>query len=205
MSAAALPVCLTRPPKLVLHPPPVSKGDIKPVPGFGHCCRKTTRKQARKGLYHLHGASGGAVGVPGPGAGPGLQTRAGGPPGPVRTPVPPPVPGGHVQQREQRRECPTCKTIYGVKTGSQPAGKMEYHVIPHSLPGHPDCKSIRIIYNITPGIQGPEHPNPGKPFTARGFPRHCYLPDSDKGRKHERIKSRNNYKPSIWILAPITL
>lgn len=32
-------------------------------------------------------------------------------------------------------------------------------------------------------FQGPEHPNPGKPFTARGFPRHCYLPDSEKGRK----------------------
>ncbi|XP_041839294.1 E3 ubiquitin-protein ligase DTX4-like [Melanotaenia boesemani] len=80
-------------------------------------------------------------------------------------------------------QCPTCKTIYGVKTGNQPAGKMEYHIIPHSLPGHPDCKTIRIIYNIPPGIQGPEHPNPGKPFTARGFPRHCYLPDSEKGRK----------------------
>lgn len=50
-------------------------------------------------------------------------------------------------------QCPTCKTIYGVKTGNQPAGKMEYHVIPHSLPGHPDCKTIRIIYNIPPGIQ----------------------------------------------------
>lgn len=49
MSAAALPVCLTRPPKLVLHPPPVSKSDVKPVAGFGHCCRKTTKKQARKG------------------------------------------------------------------------------------------------------------------------------------------------------------
>lgn len=49
MSAAGLPVCLTRPPKLVLHPPPVSKSDIKPVPGLGHCCRKTTKKQARKG------------------------------------------------------------------------------------------------------------------------------------------------------------
>ncbi len=50
-------------------------------------------------------------------------------------------------------QCPTCKTIYGVKTGNQPPGKMEYHVIPHSLPGHPDCKTIRIIYNILPGIQ----------------------------------------------------
>lgn len=60
---------------------------------------------------------------------------------------------------------------------------MEYHLIPHSLPGHPDCKTIRIIYSIPPGIQGPEHPNPGKSFSARGFPRHCYLPDSEKGRK----------------------
>lgn len=51
MSAAGLPVCLTRPPKLVLHPPPVSKSDIKPVPGLGHCCRKTTKKQARKGRF----------------------------------------------------------------------------------------------------------------------------------------------------------
>lgn len=32
-------------------------------------------------------------------------------------------------------------------------------------------------------LQGPEHPNPGKPFTARGFPRQCYLPDSVQGRK----------------------
>lgn len=173
-------------------------------------------------------------------------------------------------------QCPTCKTIYGVKTGTQPPGKMEYHIIPHALPGHADCKTIRIIYNIPPGVQvglgallvglvtlvtavsppglataravtqellvhkdvvgnlgcicmkvlslfawwqgvwwplvptkacdaalfpehpfelqkgfllpipifqGPEHPNPGKSFTARGFPRHCYLPDSEKGRK----------------------
>ncbi|KAM9701312.1 E3 ubiquitin-protein ligase DTX4-like [Menidia menidia] len=210
MSAAALPVCLTRPPKLVLHPPPVSKGDIKPVPGFGHCCRKTTRKQARKGktpeevvkkyLQKVKSPPeedcticmeplGGPSGYRGPGPGPACR----------------PEPVGRLAQcghqyhlqclvamysngnKDGSLQCPTCKTIYGVKTGSQPAGKMEYHVIPHSLPGHPDCKSIRIIYNITPGIQGPEHPNPGKPFTARGFPRHCYLPDSDKGRKVLRL------------------
>lgn len=49
MSAAGLPVCLTRPPKLVLHPPPVSKSEIKPIPGFSSTCRKTTKKQAKKG------------------------------------------------------------------------------------------------------------------------------------------------------------
>ncbi|KAM4584609.1 E3 ubiquitin-protein ligase DTX4-like isoform 2-T2 [Odontesthes bonariensis] len=210
MSAAALPVCLTRPPKLVLHPPPVSKSDIKPVPGFGHCCRKTSKKQARKGktpeevvkkyLQKVKSPPeedcticmeplGGPSGYKGPGVGPVSRAESVG-----RL-----AQCGHQYHfqclvamynngnKDGSLQCPTCKTIYGVKTGNQPAGKMEYHVIPHSLPGHPDCKTIRIIYNIPPGIQGPEHPNPGKPFTARGFPRHCYLPDSEKGRKVLRL------------------
>ncbi|MBN3280576.1 DTX1 ligase, partial [Polyodon spathula] len=80
-------------------------------------------------------------------------------------------------------QCPTCKAIYGEKTGTQPPGKMEFHVIPHCLPGYPEFKTIRIIYDIPAGIQGTEHPNPGKKFSARGFPRHCYLPDVEKGRK----------------------
>ncbi|XP_056412767.1 probable E3 ubiquitin-protein ligase DTX2 isoform X2 [Hyla sarda] len=79
-------------------------------------------------------------------------------------------------------QCPACKTIYGEKTGTQPKGKMDIFLIPQSLPGHQDCGTIHIVYTIGPGIQGPEHPNPGKPYTARGFPRHCYLPDNQKGR-----------------------
>ncbi|XP_014899821.1 putative E3 ubiquitin-protein ligase DTX2 isoform X2 [Poecilia latipinna] len=80
-------------------------------------------------------------------------------------------------------QCPSCKTIYGEKTGTQPKGKMEIYSVAQSLPGHPDCGTIQIIYSIPPGIQGPEHPNPGQPFTCRGFPRFCFLPDNDKGRK----------------------
>ncbi|XP_045140605.1 probable E3 ubiquitin-protein ligase DTX2 [Echinops telfairi] len=80
-------------------------------------------------------------------------------------------------------QCPSCKTIYGEKTGTQPRGKMEVFRFQVSLPGHEDCGTILIVYNIPHGIQGPEHPNPGKPFTARGFPRQCYLPDSAQGRK----------------------
>ncbi|XP_022362446.1 E3 ubiquitin-protein ligase DTX4 [Enhydra lutris kenyoni] len=204
MSAAGLPVCLTRPPKLVLHPPPVSKSEIKSIPGVSNTSRKTTKKQAKKGktpeevlkkylqkvrhppdedcticMERLTAPSGYK----------GLQPT-----------VKPELVGklsrcGHIYHiyclvamynngnKDGSLQCPTCKTIYGVKTGTQPPGKMEYHLIPHSLPGHPDCKTIRIIYSIPPGIQGPEHPNPGKSFSARGFPRHCYLPDSEKGRK----------------------
>uniref|UniRef100_A0A9J8DJL0 E3 ubiquitin-protein ligase n=1 Tax=Cyprinus carpio carpio TaxID=630221 RepID=A0A9J8DJL0_CYPCA len=210
MSAAGLPVCLTRPPKLVLHPPPVSKSDIRPIPGIGHCCRKTTKKQARKGrtpeevvkryLQKVRNppeedcticmeALGGPSGYKGPGVASVSRAESVG-----RL-----AQCGHLYHlqclvamynngnKDGSLQCPTCKTIYGVKTGNQSPGKMEYHVIPHSLPGHPDCKTIRIIYNIPPGIQGPEHPNPGKPFTARGFPRHCYLPDNEKGRKALRM------------------
>uniref|UniRef100_A0AAY4A663 E3 ubiquitin-protein ligase n=1 Tax=Denticeps clupeoides TaxID=299321 RepID=A0AAY4A663_9TELE len=175
MSAAGLPVCLTRPPKLVLHPPTVSKSDIKPIPGLGHCCRKTTKKQTRKGGCPNVADLSRSESV-------GRLAQCGH--------------QYHLQClvamylngiKDGSLQCPTCKTIYGVKTGNQPPGKMEYHIIPYSLPGHPDCKTIRIIYNIPPGIQGPEHPNPGKPFTARGFPRHCYLPDSEKGRKVLRL------------------
>ncbi|XP_010720084.1 probable E3 ubiquitin-protein ligase DTX2 isoform X4 [Meleagris gallopavo] len=80
-------------------------------------------------------------------------------------------------------QCPSCKTIYGEKTGTQPKGKMEVSTFPQSLPGHRDCGTIQIVYHISRGIQGPEHPNPGMPYTARGFPRYCFLPDNEKGRK----------------------
>uniref|UniRef100_A0AAV2J891 E3 ubiquitin-protein ligase n=1 Tax=Knipowitschia caucasica TaxID=637954 RepID=A0AAV2J891_KNICA len=80
-------------------------------------------------------------------------------------------------------QCPSCKTIYGEKTGTQPKGKMEIYSISQSLPGHPDCGTIQIIYSIPPGIQSPEHPNPGQPYSCRGFPRFCFLPDNGKGRK----------------------
>ncbi|XP_009947053.1 PREDICTED: probable E3 ubiquitin-protein ligase DTX2, partial [Leptosomus discolor] len=80
-------------------------------------------------------------------------------------------------------QCPSCKAIYGEKTGTQPKGKMEVSTFPQSLPGHKDCGTIQIVYHISRGIQGPEHPNPGMPYTARGFPRYCYLPDNEKGRK----------------------
>ncbi|XP_051002136.1 E3 ubiquitin-protein ligase DTX4 [Acomys russatus] len=204
MSAAGLPVCLTRPPKLVLHPPPVSKSEIKSIPGVSNMSRKTTKKQAKKGKTPEEVLKKYLQKVRHP---PEEDcticmerlTAPSGYKGPQPT-VKPDLVGklsrcGHIYHiyclvamynngnKDGSLQCPTCKTIYGVKTGTQPPGKMEYHLIPHSLPGHPDCKTIRIIYSIPPGIQGPEHPNPGKSFSARGFPRHCYLPDSEKGRK----------------------
>ena len=48
---------------------------------------------------------------------------------------------------------------------------------------HLEKYHLFFFFFFFPCFQGPEHPNPGKSFSARGFPRHCYLPDSEKGRK----------------------
>ncbi|XP_007235932.2 E3 ubiquitin-protein ligase DTX1 [Astyanax mexicanus] len=206
LCAAGLPVCLTRAPKPILHPPPVNKSDLKPVPGVNGIRRKTKKKHLRKGknpedvvrrytekikvapdedctiCMERLVTSSGYEGV--------LNHKC----------IKPELVGklgkcGHMYHllclvamynngnKDGSLQCPTCKAIYGEKTGTQPPGKMEYHIIPHSLPGYSESKTIRIVYDIPAGIQTTEHPNPGKKFTARGFPRHCYLPDNEKGRK----------------------
>ncbi|KAG1926194.1 putative E3 ubiquitin-protein ligase DTX2 [Pimephales promelas] len=48
LCAAGFPVCLTRAPKPVLHPPALNKSDIKPVPGINSIRRKTKKKHLRK-------------------------------------------------------------------------------------------------------------------------------------------------------------
>lgn len=76
-------------------------------------------------------------------------------------------------------QCPTCKAIYGEKTGTQPPGKMEFHLIPHSLPGFPDTQTIRIVYDIPTGIQVDSHsaslaPSPHSPPTPPDAPLPCH-------------------------------
>ncbi|XP_048845923.1 E3 ubiquitin-protein ligase DTX1 [Brienomyrus brachyistius] len=210
MCAAGLPVCLTRAPKPILHPPPINKSDMKPVPGVNGIRRKTKKKHLRRGknpedvvrrytekikiipdedcticMERLVTSSGydGLLNHKG------IKAELVGKLGKC----------GHMYHllclvamynngnKDGSLQCPTCKAIYGEKTGTQPPGKMEYHVIPHSLPGYPESKTIRIVYDIPAGIQTTEHPNPGKKFSARGFPRHCYLPDNEKGRKVLRL------------------
>ncbi|XP_041361337.1 uncharacterized protein LOC121377420 [Gigantopelta aegis] len=51
--------------------------------------------------------------------------------------------------------CPTCNTIYGEITGTQPEGNMTVKRDQYShLPGHPDCGTITITYHFKGGIQG---------------------------------------------------
>lgn len=80
-------------------------------------------------------------------------------------------------------ECPLCHEIYGEKRGNQPRGSMEWTVVTPVIPGQPNASLIQITYHIVSGIQGREHPNPGRPYYAVGFPRVCYLPNTKQGRK----------------------
>ncbi|XP_046429356.1 protein deltex isoform X1 [Neodiprion virginianus] len=91
------------------------------------------------------------------------------------------------QQQPMYIQCPVCRLIYGEKRGNQPPGTMNWTRIPRPLPGFPNTNTIQITYDIPSGIQGPEHPNPGQTYYAVGFPRVCYLPDNDTGRKVLRL------------------
>ncbi|XP_041361925.1 uncharacterized protein LOC121377893 [Gigantopelta aegis] len=82
--------------------------------------------------------------------------------------------------------CPTCNTIYGEITGTQPEGSMTVKHDQYSrLPGHLDCGTITITYQFKGGIQSPEHPNPGSRY--HGTTRTAYLPDSPEGNKVLRL------------------
>ncbi|XP_053548365.1 E3 ubiquitin-protein ligase DTX4-like [Bombina bombina] len=188
MSAAGLPVCLSLPCSPVVQPPPVRKRDIQSVPGILGNSRKISNKKGKKPEEIIKQFM--------------QQVKL--PPEEDCTLCLKPLTAGlvgklyrcshihHVQclaplYKDGTLRCPSCQTLYGVKMGSQPPGKMSYHLIPHSLPGHPNCKTIRIIYHIPPGIQVSGQPNPGKKFTAPDFPLHCYLPNTAKGREVLRL------------------
>lgn len=88
------------------------------------------------------------------------------------------------QAGQQYIQCPLCQTIHGVKTGNQPAsGKMMFRKHSAQVPGYPGCGMIVIKYIMEPGVQEDIHPNPGKPFHAKGFPRTAFLPDNQKGNR----------------------
>jgi len=100
-------------------------------------------------------------------------------------------------------QCPECQDTNGVKTGNQPlTGDMTWTTIPHSLPGHLGHDTIVIKYRMEGGFQGEEHPNPGRPYQARGFPRMAYLPDSDEGRSILSLLTKAFRRRLIFTVGP---
>ena len=65
--------------------------------------------------------------------------------------------------------------------GNQPPGNMSVSYSEIALPGYESCGSITITYTFENGLQGPEHPSPGR--TYYGTMRTAYLPNNEEGKK----------------------
>jgi len=81
-----------------------------------------------------------------------------------------------------------CKEVQGVIQGNQPKGEMRTHRKYDRLPGYYDCGTIVIQYSFPSGIQGQEHPNPGRRY--EGTQRTAYLPDNREGREVLQLLKR---------------
>ncbi|XP_051977618.1 E3 ubiquitin-protein ligase DTX3L isoform X2 [Xyrauchen texanus] len=85
--------------------------------------------------------------------------------------------------------CPICGEIYGDLMGTQPkGGTMTVTKDNSSLPGYETYGTIVIKYYIPGGLQGAEHPNPGKSY--QGASRTAYLPNSTEGSKVLKLLER---------------
>lgn len=80
-----------------------------------------------------------------------------------------------------QKKCPICSEVYGLIIGNQPQGHMFTTTTSQKLPGYEKCGTITITYHFDGGVQGQNHPNPGRRYT--GTTRSAYLPDNDEGRK----------------------
>lgn len=58
------------------------------------------------------------------------------------------------QHLKTKKNCPICGKVFGMLTGNQPPGSMNYDVIPNALPGYEEFKTIRMVYKFSSGIQG---------------------------------------------------
>ena len=85
--------------------------------------------------------------------------------------------------------CSNCQNW--VKTGNMPTdGQMMWTKRADMiLPGYKEScgGTIVIKYVFNNGVQDDSHPHPGKPFYAKGFPRHSFLPDNEKGQRVLRM------------------
>lgn len=84
--------------------------------------------------------------------------------------------------------CPLCRKQLIVFTGFQPVNEGTRMIVltePHSLPGHDDCNTIRIIFHFESGIQAFGSPLPGEPFQGGDF--QTFLPNNSEGQEVLRL------------------
>ena len=81
-----------------------------------------------------------------------------------------------------QQKCPVCFVLYGRLIGNQPEGQMLVNFRSTKIPGYESCGgSILITYKFQAGVQGENHPNPGKRYP--GTTRYGFLPENREGQK----------------------
>ena len=82
---------------------------------------------------------------------------------------------------QSANKCPTCGTLYDMP-GAQPSGSMSTeHRRAEDCDGHPGAGTIVLQYDFPSGVQQPQHPQPGTPYS--GTRRTCFLPNDETGRR----------------------
>ncbi|XP_078668871.1 E3 ubiquitin-protein ligase TRIM71-like [Branchiostoma floridae x Branchiostoma belcheri] len=83
--------------------------------------------------------------------------------------------------------------------GNQPPGLMDWYTSHGTgLPGYVNCGTIVISYNFPDGIQGPEHPNPGRPYKGNSWK--AYLPNNKEGRDLVQLLKRAFDKRLVFTI-----
>jgi len=80
--------------------------------------------------------------------------------------------------------CPICKKRFGIVYGTMPTGTMSVDRQPPGtkpLSGYESYGTITVKFHFDDGIQGPEHPNPGKKYF--GTTRVAFLPANSEGEE----------------------
>jgi len=78
-------------------------------------------------------------------------------------------------------ECPVSKQAYGDITGNQPDGRLYVTKQRAQCSGFDEKDSVKMLFEFPGGIQGDDHPNPGKNYF--GDLREAYFPNNKEGRK----------------------
>ena len=50
-------------------------------------------------------------------------------------------------------------------------GSISHQILNQSLAGHPNTRTLEVTFQFPGGVQGPEHPHPGRRYNVVGFPR----------------------------------
>ncbi|XP_023691546.2 uncharacterized protein [Paramormyrops kingsleyae] len=93
----------------------------------------------------------------------------------------------------------TCKVCHKGREVSGIRGKIRFHEMSFTLPGHPKDMTLKITYIIPNGIQGEKHPNPGAPFEGGTF--EAYLPLNDQVQRLRPLLEKAFYRDLTFTVS----